>query len=153
MSMATDFDIGEFRSCTCLRLRRVAREATRIYDGFLEPTGLGANQLIMLVALYHAGQAGRGVTAAALAERIGTDPTTLSRNLKPLARRALIATRPDAADGRARLLHVTARGEAKLREAAPLWRKAEVRMKKALGAAQIKTLHELLERSAGGLHD
>ena len=44
---AAAFDIGEFMSCSCLRLRRVAREATRLYDGHLEPTGLGSNQLIL----------------------------------------------------------------------------------------------------------
>jgi DNA-binding MarR family transcriptional regulator len=147
-----DFDIREFRDCSCLRLRRVAREATRIYDRHLEPTGLGSNQLILLTMLYGAGEHYRdGVTAKELAEHFGADPTTLSRNLKPLIRRGLIAARADPADGRSRLLRITAKGEAKLREAGPHWREAEARMQSALGEVRLKSLHDLLDRAAAGL--
>ena len=61
--MPNDFDIDEFMSCSCLRLRRVAREATRVYDCYLEPTGLGANQLMLLVVLHGADRRRNGVTA------------------------------------------------------------------------------------------
>jgi DNA-binding MarR family transcriptional regulator len=146
------FDIREFRDCSCLRLRRVAREATRVYDRHLEPTGLGSNQLILLTMLHGAGEHSRdGVTAKELAEHFGADPTTLSRNLKPLIRRRLIAVRADPVDGRSRLLRITAKGEAKLREAGPHWRKAEARMQSALGEARLKSLHGLLDRAAAGL--
>jgi DNA-binding MarR family transcriptional regulator len=144
-----DFDIREFRSCSCLRLRRVAREATRVYDGYLESTGLGANQLILLTMLHGAEEQHReGVTAKALAQHFGADPTTLSRNLKPLLKRGLISARVDPADRRSRLLRITAKGEAKLREAGPHWRKAEARMKAAVGAARLRSLHDLLDRVA-----
>src|SRR5271170_4053818 len=117
--MAAAFDIGEFRNCSCLRLRGVAREATRLYDGYLKPTGLGANQLILLVVLRGVTDGDKGVKAATLAGHVQADPTTLSRNLKPLVKRGLIAMRRDPGDGRGRLLRVTAKGEAKLREAGP----------------------------------
>ena len=143
--MVKDFDIGEFRNCSCLRLRR----ATRIYDGYLEPTGLGANQLTLLVMLHGAQQAGKAVMAVSLAEYFGADPTTLSRSLKPLIKRGLIAGRPDPGDGRSRLLRITAKGEAKLREAGPHWRKAQVRMKIAMGKDRLATLHDLLPRRGG----
>jgi DNA-binding MarR family transcriptional regulator len=147
-----DFDIREFRDCSCLRLRRVAREATRVYDRHLEPTGLGSNQLILLTMLHGAGEHYRdGVTAKELAGHFGADPTTLSRNLKPLIRRGLIAVRADPADGRSRLLRLTAKGEARLREAGPHWRKAEAQMQSALGEARLKSLHDLLDRAAAGL--
>jgi len=48
-------------------------------------------------------QAGKAVTAVSLAEYFGADPTTLSRSLKPLIKRGLIAGRPDPGDGRSRL--------------------------------------------------
>jgi len=147
-----DFDIREFRNCSCLRLRRVAREATRVYDGYLEPTGLGANQLTLMTMLHGAGELCReGVTAKALAEHFGADPTTLSRNLKPLLKRGLITARADPTDRRSRLLRITAKGEAKLREAGPHWRKAEARMKDAVGDARLRSLHDLLDRAATGL--
>jgi DNA-binding MarR family transcriptional regulator len=150
--VSKDFDIREFRNCSCLRLRRVAREATRLYDGYLEPTGLGANQLILLTMLHGAEERQReGVTAKALAQHFGADPTTLSRNLKPLLKRGLIAARADTADRRSRLLRITAKGEAKLRAAGPHWRKAEARIKNAIGEAQLRSLHDLLDRVAAGL--
>ena len=150
--VSKDFDIREFRNCSCLRLRRVAREATRVYDGYLEPTGLGANQLILLTMLHGAEEQYRdGVTAKALAQHFGADPTTLSRNLKPLLKRGLIAARPDLADRRSRLLRITAKGEAKLREAGPHWRKAEARIENAVGEARLRSLHGLLDRVAAGL--
>ncbi len=49
------------------------------------------------------------------------------------------------------LLRITAKGEAKLREAGPHWRKAEARMQSALGEARLKSLHDLLDRAAAGL--
>jgi DNA-binding MarR family transcriptional regulator len=149
--MAAAFDIGEFMSCSCLRLRRVAREATRLYDGYLEPIGLGSNQLILMVTLHGAGRGGASVTARALAERIGSDPTTLSRNLQPLIKRGLIAAAADPEDGRSRLLRITAKGEAKLREAGPLWRKAQARVKAAVGAGRLKDLHGLLDHATANL--
>jgi len=149
--MNSAFDIGEFRSCTCLRLRRVARDATRLYDGYLRPIGLGTNQLILLTVLHGGNQKYGGVTARSLAEHIGADPTTLSRNLQPLIKRGLIATSADPQDGRSRLLRITARGEAKLREAGPLWRQAQARMQAAVGEARLTTLHGLLDRAAESL--
>jgi DNA-binding MarR family transcriptional regulator len=150
--LSKDFDIREFRNCSCLRLRRVAREATRVYDGYLEPTGLGANQLTLMTMLHGAWERHReGVTAKALAEYFGADPTTLSRNLKPLLKRGLIAARADPSDRRSRLLHITAKGEAKLREAGPHWRKAEGRMKHAIGEVRLQSLHDLLDRAVAGL--
>jgi DNA-binding MarR family transcriptional regulator len=150
--LSKDFDIKEFRNCSCLRLRRVAREATRVYDGYLEPTGLGANQLTLMTMLHGAGERHReGVTATALAEYFGADPTTLSRNLKPLLKRGLITARADPADRRSRLLRITAKGEAKLREAGPHWRKAEGRMKHAIGEVRLQSLHDLLDRAVAGL--
>jgi DNA-binding MarR family transcriptional regulator len=152
-SGAIDFDIDEFKNCSCLRLRRAARDATRMYDGYLEPTGLGANQLIILTVLRGSDWRGQGVTASVLAENIGADPTTLSRNLKPLVKRGLIAVRPDHEDRRNRLLRLTARGEAKLSEAGPHWRKAQAQMKRFIGYKRLRTLHDLLDRAAAEPRD
>jgi len=151
MNKSSAFDIGEFRSCTCLRLRRAARDATRLYDGYLRPIGLGTNQLILLTVLHGGNQQHGGITARALAEHIGADPTTLSRNLRPLIKRRLIATSVDPQDGRSRLLRITAKGEAKLRAAGPLWRKAQARMKAAVGEARLTALHGLLDHAAESL--
>ena len=153
LGVAAAFDINEFMGCSCLRLRRAAREATRLYDGYLEPTGLGSNQLILLATLHGASRLGAGVTARALAEHVGADPTTLSRNLQPLVKRRLIASAADPEDGRSRLLQITPKGEAKLREAGPLWRKAQAQMTAAIGQSRLRALHGLLDRTAESLRN
>jgi DNA-binding MarR family transcriptional regulator len=151
--MAAAFDIGEFMGCSCLRLRRAAREATRLYDGYLAPVGLGSNQLILLAVLHGASRARAGVTARALADHVGADPTTLSRNLKPLIKRGLVAIAADPEDRRSRLLRISAKGEAKLRAAGPLWRKAQAKMAAAIGQNRLRALHGLLDRTAAGLRN
>jgi DNA-binding MarR family transcriptional regulator len=151
--MAAGFDIREFRECSCLRLRGVAREATRVYDGYLKPTGLGANQLILLVVLHGVAGRNKRITAGALVGHVGADATTLSRNLRPLIKRGLIVARADPEDRRSRLLRITAKGEAKLREAGPHWRKGQARMEATLGKAQLRTLHDLLDRAGAGLRN
>jgi DNA-binding MarR family transcriptional regulator len=47
---------------------------------------------------------------SALAERLGTDPSTTSRQTAELVKRELLRRLPDPADGRASLLDVTATG-------------------------------------------
>jgi DNA-binding MarR family transcriptional regulator len=150
--MANSFDIAELMGCSCLRLRRAAREATRLYDRHLEPTGLGGNQVTMLTVLVAAEHRGaRGLRQRELAAFIGADPSTMSRNLKPLARRGLVSMRPDPTDRRVRILAITAKGRAKLEQAWPYWRAAQAKMKDALGEPSLRSLHRLLDRSAAAL--
>ena len=82
--------------CTAMRLRRTARRVTQIYERHLEPYGLTAAQFGLLAQL----RAHAGVSIGALAELMFMDATTLSRNLRPLERRALVAFSRDARDRR-----------------------------------------------------
>ena len=79
------------------------------------------------------------------------DPTTLNRNLKPLAAKGLVRNAPDSADGRVRVVRITEKGRRALLKAVPLWRSAQARVAKMLGPEATAELNELLDTSASGL--
>jgi DNA-binding transcriptional ArsR family regulator len=94
------------RGCTCLRLRKASRRVSQIYDQHLEPFGLTVTQYGVLghLATFN------GLNIGELAEKLVMDPTTLTRNLRPLQRQGLLAVKTDRRDRRARTLELTARG-------------------------------------------
>ncbi len=147
-----DKELQEIMGCTCLRVRRAARRITQIYDRALEPAGITVNQFGLLTHLHGARLAGaNGFSIGALGERLGTDPTTLNRTLKPLQERGWVKDAVDPADGRMRIIGITDKGRRELLKALPLWRKAQAQLEKALGATTMLALNELLDLSAARL--
>jgi DNA-binding MarR family transcriptional regulator len=145
--MATDIDIREIAQCTCLRLRRTTRRVTQIYDRLLEPVGLTVNQFGLLARLYGASLRREILSIGTLAERVGMDPTTLNRSLKPLEAARLVANATDPADRRVRAVLITEEGIGRLREAVPFWRDAQAQIDKAVGIDTGVALNGLLELS------
>ena len=150
--MPDDIDVCELAQCTCLRLRRAARRATQIYDHQLAPAGLTIGQLGLLAQLHGASlHGGGGLSIGALSERRGLDPTTLTRNLKPLKAHGLVADVADPSDRRVRAVAITRKGRGKLREAVPLWRRAQAEVERMLGVEATVALNGLLELSVAKL--
>jgi|SRR5215469_45709 len=150
--MADSIDLGEVSGCTCLRVRRVARQLTQAYDGALAAAALTVNQFGLLAKLLGATRGGRsGVPVGALADRVGMHPTTLNRDLKPLRAQGLVADTADPGDRRVRAVTITRKGRARLRKAVPHWRRAQRRLEAALGAARTQALNEMLEEAAARL--
>ncbi len=56
-----------------------------------------------------------------VASLLAMDRTTLTAALKPLERRGLVEVAADPSDRRSRLLKLTAKGQALLARAVPLW--------------------------------
>jgi DNA-binding MarR family transcriptional regulator len=125
-----DMTIGQnlLRSCACHKVRMAARAVTRAYDETLRPTGLRASQLSVLVAV----GTGEAPSIAALAQVLGMDRSTLTRNLGPLEKEGLVKV---GLEGwrRSRSLEITKKGQSRLREALPLWQKAQDMLKGRLG--------------------
>jgi DNA-binding MarR family transcriptional regulator len=145
-------EIQEVMGCTCLRLRRATRRISQIYDQALAPADLTVNQFGLLSHLYGASLAGSaGFSIGALAERLGADPTTLNRTLKPLRERGLARDCLDPGDARVRRIQLTDKGRREIAKALPLWRQAQAQLEKALGVKPIKALNELLDFSAARL--
>src|SRR5215831_14575682 len=102
-------------NCACLKVQMAARAVTRAYDAALRPVALRATQLSVLVAVAIDG----AISIAALADFLGMDRTTLTRNLRPLEKEGLIAIGPEGWR-RSRVLEITTKGKSRLREALPL---------------------------------
>jgi DNA-binding MarR family transcriptional regulator len=128
--------------CTCLKLRKAARRITQIYDGYVEPFGLTITQFGLLAHL----RVLDGITVGALAEKLVMDPTTLTRNLRPLERKGFLVAKPDPEDRRSRNLHLTEAGRAALRAARPAWARAQRRVEEMFGIPDTAALNVALER-------
>lgn len=130
--------------CVGLHVRRASRVLTQIYDQALKPTGLVLSQFTLLVAVHQ----GHCASVGQLADRLLSDQTTLTRNLKILAKRQLVALRPGT-DRRLKLVSLTAEGEQALAAALPLWAEAQAATYQQLGADKTEALLTLLAEVQG----
>lgn len=126
-------------TCFAHRTRMAARALNRVYDKALRDTGLKGTQLSLLVA---AGMSDGKATITELADKLGLERSTLSRNLDPLERRELIAL---GAEGRhrSRTVQLTPAGRALLDDAYPRWADAQARVEQALGPDGAATMARL----------
>jgi DNA-binding MarR family transcriptional regulator len=129
--------------CACLNVRRAARAVTQLYDHALAPTGLRATQLTLLVALERAGP----VPFTRLAEVLGMDRTTLTRNAGPLQRDGLMVQRPGP-DRRVKLMQISEAGRRILAAAIPLWQTAQRQITEGLGPGRWDAARKDLQRIA-----
>ncbi|MGI9405980.1 MAG: MarR family winged helix-turn-helix transcriptional regulator [Hyphomicrobiaceae bacterium] len=123
-------EIGSSSSscCVALRVRRMSRIITRVYDDALRSLGLTSSQFTLLTAVAQRD----GVTAAEIGFSLDIEKSTLSRNLKRLVGIGLIQMDPPA--GRhGRGLHLTDAGRKAIQAAYPVWRQTQDSVEKALG--------------------
>src|SRR5258708_8610442 len=76
--------------CACSQVRRLSRKLSSLYDTLLSPERLTITQYSLLANIERAGQ----LSHAVLAEKVGMDRTTLTRNLRALTRAKWVATPP-----------------------------------------------------------
>jgi len=136
--MMTELEVAE--KCIAYKVRVAARAVTRRYDEALRPVELRSTQFTLLTIL----AVFKRATMAELSDRLSMERTTLLRNLKPLEQRGFVHIegdgRPSPMD-----VSISSLGEAKLREAIPLWEKAQAHLKQDLGANVFQTALETLE--------
>jgi len=131
----------ESTACNCLALRQAARHVTQIYDRYLSSEGLRTTQYSILAKLNRLGP----LSINELAKSMVMDRTTLGRAVRPLERDRLL-TIGAGEDGRTRSLRLTAKGEARLKAAAPKWREAQKEFEAAFGARHAAGLRDVLQR-------
>lgn len=126
--------------CNCAALRRAARRISNFYDSELAPTGLRATQFAILALVNEMEQA----SVNNVAERLGLDRTTAGKNLRPLEKAGLISVAASKTDARQHVISLTKTGFAALKQAVPLWRRAQARFEAANGgtakALQLRTM-------------
>jgi DNA-binding MarR family transcriptional regulator len=131
-SGTTEFD--ECLACHCFSIRKAARAVTQHYDRALRKSGMRATQFNTLVVLAKAGP----MPMASLAEFLGMDRTSLTRNLQPPARKKWIRIAPGDDDRRVRMVSITPAGIVALRKALPAWREAQASADKILDRSGIR---------------
>ncbi|MGD8326681.1 MAG: MarR family winged helix-turn-helix transcriptional regulator [Sphingomonadales bacterium] len=119
-------DVSE--RCAAFRTRKAARVVTRIYDEALRPTELKITQFTLMVAI----EVGAPESISELADTLGMERTTLTRNMSVLERNGLIDIQEDH-HSRARKMIVTDKGLELLARAYPLWKEAQAKVEASVG--------------------
>ncbi len=127
-------------SCNCFAVRQAARRVTRLYERHLASSQLTSAQFSILGALAEVGQ----MTMSELASALGMDRTTLLRAMKPLQREEFLRSRSADADPRQLLFSLSSAGERKLKQAMPLWLKAQEEFEAEVGVREANQLRRSL---------
>jgi DNA-binding MarR family transcriptional regulator len=130
---------SQVSACVGFRLRKLTRRVSQVYDQMLAPLGLTGTQFSLLSNLANHPD----ISIGELADRLMMDPTTLTRNLRPLERRRLVGVIATRDDRRRRKISLTPAGQALFREAVPQWRAAQAQIAELMGERSF----DLLDRS------
>src|SRR5215211_4848802 len=132
------------RRCLCLRVQRASRAIGRQFDEAFRAVGLNNWQFSLLMSLNRPSP----LTVTRLAEELGMDRTTTTKNLKPLERRGLLEVRQDEKDARVRRIVLTASGHGVLTEALQYWQAANDAVTANLDGGTLACLHSALDTIA-----
>jgi DNA-binding MarR family transcriptional regulator len=116
-----DMEFFGCRECVCLALRHASRAVTRHYERTFRGTGMRATQFSILSLLTQTGP----MPISLLAEKMGLERTTLTRNLRPLEGKGWIRVGSVDADQRVHQIELTSNGHAAARKALVAWRRAQ----------------------------
>ncbi|GCL61277.1 MarR family winged helix-turn-helix transcriptional regulator [Pseudaquabacterium pictum] len=141
-------DTAQPQGCTNFKLRQLLRSVSRLYDAEMAQAGLKTTQFSLLSHVLSLGP----IAPSALAERMGMDASTLTRNLRPLVDKGWVLQGPGA-DARSRLITITPTGTAKQAEARQHWKRAQLALNARLGTAQVAQLHQLMDDVQHSLQD
>lgn len=143
MNGSTDKTLQDLKEvagqCVCFNARRAARLITRFFDDYFSRTGLEPAQFTLLVAL----RLMQPAPMLKVAEALGMERTTFTRNLAVLRKKSLIAN-VRVTDARQKLLKLSDAGEAALKDGLPRWRKAQAGVAAILGKNKMSQLANAL---------
>jgi len=128
-------ELAVFESaCVALNLRKTSHIISRFYAREMRDAPVRGPLFSLLVMIRKRGSA----TITVLAQDIGLDRTTLTRNLKQLEQRGLIEIVPAAANKKE--VRLLADGEAALRDALLYWRRTQDKVVRELGEERWKRM-------------
>ena len=115
-------------ACAGWNSRLAARRITKFLDQRMAGGGLSLAQFALMAQV----AAASDDTLGALAERMGLDQSTVSRNLRGLETGGLVEIASAEEDLRRRAVWLTERGARRLEGALPIWRQAHAALAKRL---------------------
>ena len=116
--------------CVCSTARHAARVLTRYYEQELRPANVTPAQFELLSTLHFR----PGISQSNLAEAVGAEQTTLSRNIKLLMSRKQVVSATSKEDHRQSAYRLSKEGEAVWLSALPHWERAQANMRQLLGS-------------------
>ena len=122
--------------CLAVRVRRLGRVITRIYDAALAPHGVSIAQYNLLATI----GAVEGANRVRLGRVLDVEKSTLSRDLKRMEQLGWIRSAP----GRGGAISIAPAGARLLLEARPAWEKAQRAALSQLGRDAFGQLRQLL---------
>ncbi len=128
--------------CAYAKLRRLTRCVAHHFDAELAQAGLKATQLGLLSEILRLQPVGPGE----LAQALGIDPSTLTRNLKPLLIAGWTELGPGT-DARTRTIRITETGRTKQAQAQRRMRVAQRAIDEKLGPGRMAELKALMDES------
>jgi len=127
-------------SCNCFAIRQAARHVTKLYERHLADAQLTSAQFSILGALGEGGP----MIMADLASVLVMDRTTLLRAMKPLQREDLLKSTSSPEDPRQLVFSLSPAGLRKLKQALPLWNKAQQEFETEVGTGEAARLRRSL---------
>jgi DNA-binding MarR family transcriptional regulator len=131
-------------TCTCGELRKAARAITLLYDNAFKSSGLLSTQFGVLQIIYNIDS----IRISDLADQLGMDRTTLTRNLSVLERQGFIEI-SQGKDHRMRIVKATQKGRSTVSKAILLWNEVQCKVKQKMGESSwrelMQNLNELLK--------
>ena len=134
-------------------ITRLARIWRRLSDQALSDHGLSYATAIPLLVLSRHGE---NVRQGVLADELGIEGPSLVRLIDLLQSEGLVERREDPTDRRAKTLHLTAAGDAKVEETNRVLRRVRASLLKDIGAEELAITFETLQRieqRASRLHE
>ena len=131
-------------TCIAVRLRRLNRVVTHLYDETLRPLGLKASQLNILIVAAKLGIA----RPTRVCEILQLETSTLSRNVERMRAQGWLEVVVEQ-DARVQPFRVTARGKRLIERAVPAWERAQRQASELLGSEGIT----LLAKTARALNE
>jgi DNA-binding MarR family transcriptional regulator len=128
--------------CNCFTVRKAARQISRLYDAFLQPSGLRITQFLILATLNEQ----QSASVNALAERLDIERTAMGKMIGFLERDGFVTMRPSSTDGRIRIVELTPEGTELFERAAPLWLEAQHQFSIMNGPKNVASLRRNLSR-------
>jgi len=127
------------KECIAMRVRRLNRVITKIYDDSLRSLDLRTAQQTILVAI----SLMKNPTPTDIEQRLSLEKSTVSRNVDRMHRRGWVEFVPSE-DGRSHYLKLTAKGAKLLRESTVPWHVAQKRVASLLGKEGVTALSRIL---------
>lgn len=133
--------------CPVWNIRRLSRHISNYYDKSYSKVGLKNTQFTILSVVQTAGP----LSINELAEYVGADRTTLTRNLSVLEKQALVSVTKSKEDPRMKDVVITQRGMRVYESTYPIWDKNLKDIQKILGKDDWKKLSKLMRKIDKGI--